>query len=370
MFLAHGVLIATWAPHIPSVKAKFGLSDGGLGIALLFLAVGAVVAMLVAGSVASRLGADVVTRWTTVAMAASLLLPLAAPTTATLGVSLVLFGAAIGSMDVAMNAVAAEVETRYARPIMSSFHGMFSVGALVGSLLAAALIRAGISPLVQATAIAALITVGVWPMLRRLPASQKTVESLPRIRFPHGRLLVLGGIAFAVMLAEGSVIDWSATYLRDNLGSTGAVAALAYASFSLAMAVGRFTGDTINRRLGPVPVARIGVVLAVAGLGLGLAVGTPLSMIVGFAFMGAGLANVIPIIFSASAAIGSTPAEGISGSVTLGYVGFLAGPPAIGAIAELSSLTVGFLFVAALLVLATFAAPALNRPAFNPDRRP
>jgi MFS family permease len=360
VFLVHGLMLATWASHIPYLRDELGLSEGALGLLLLFLAAGAVAAMLLTGAIASRVGADVVTRWTTPAMAATLLLPLAAPTPLALAVGLLAFGAALGSMDVAMNAVAAEVETALGRPAMSSFHGMFSVGALVGSLVAAALLRIGVEPVHQAVIVATVVVVVVWPVLTRLPHSvTNSSEGSFGVRFPSGKLLLLGIIAFAVMLAEGSALDWSATYLASDLGATTAVAALAYGAFSITMAVGRFTGDAINRRVGRVKLVRTGAAVATIGLGIGLLLATPLSVIIGFAVMGAGLANIIPIIFTASAEQGTTPAEGISGTATLGYLGFLAGPPLIGAIAELTNLTFGLSIVVILLGIVTASSSAL-----------
>jgi len=361
VFFVHGIMLATWAPHIPYVRDELGLSEGALGILLLFLAVGAVAAMLLTGAIASRVGADVVTRWTTLAMAGTLLLPLAAPSPLTLAISLATFGAALGSMDVAMNAVAAEIETSLGRPVMSSFHGMFSVGALTGSLLAAALLRSGIQPFYQAVAVAAMVAVATWPILKRLPQSVTTSSEGPTIRFPKGRLLILGIIAFAVMLAEGSALDWSATYLTSDLGTTTAVAALAYGAFSITMAIGRFTGDAINRRVGPIRLVQTGAALATIGLGLGLLVATPLSVIIGFAAIGAGLANIIPVIFTTAAEQGTTPAEGISGTATLGYLGFLAGPPLIGVIAEFTNLTIGLAIVVILLGVVTASSTALAK---------
>ncbi len=367
VFFVHGLMLATWAPHIPYVRDEFGLSEGALGILLLFLAAGAVAAMLLTGAIASRVGADVVTRWTTLAMAGTLLLPLAAPSPLTLAISLATFGAALGSMDVAMNAVAAEIETSLGRPVMSSFHGMFSVGALTGSLLAAALLRSGIEPFHQAVAVAATVAVTTWPILKRLPQSVTTSSEGPAINFPKGRLLVLGIIAFAVMLAEGSALDWSATYLTSDLGATAAVAALAYGAFSVTMAIGRFTGDALNRRVGRIRLVQAGAALATIGLGLGLLLATPLSVIIGFAVMGAGLANIIPVIFTTSAEQGTTPAEGISATATLGYLGFLAGPPLIGAIAELTNLTIGLTTVVILLGIVTASSTALReKPAAQP----
>ena len=168
-------------------------------------------------------------------------------------------------------------------------------------------------------------------------------------------------LAAIVMLAEGSALDWSATYLTSDLGATTAVAALAYGAFSVTMAIGRFTGDAINKRVGRIRLVQIGAALATIGLGLGLLLSTPLSVIIGFAVMGAGLANIIPVIFTTSAEQGTTPADGISATATLGYLGFLAGPPLIGAIAELTNLTVGLATVVILLGVVTASSTALAK---------
>lgn len=369
IFLVHGLMLATWASHIPHVKDSMSLSEGALGLVLLVLAGGAVAAMSLTGALSARLGAHRVTKWATVAMAATLPLPLAAGNVAQLVVALFVFGAALGAMDVAMNAVAAEIETRFGRPIMSSFHGMFSAGALTGSLIAAGLLRLGVRPLIQASAVAVLIAMAIWPSLKAVPRGEIVRGRRRSLRLPGGRLLVLGMMAFAVMLGEGSVLDWSATLLRDDLGASNAVAALGFGAFSVTMAIGRFTGDRMNARLGPVPLVGIGAGIAAVGLGAGLLIGTPGAVIFGFVLMGMGFANIIPIIFTAAAASGPTPAEGISTTATLGYLGFLAGPPLIGALAELSSLTTALVLVVILTLFVAARAPVVAVGAPAPAQR-
>lgn len=357
VFFAHGVLISSWVPHIPFVKTERGLSEGALGAVLLALAAGAVVSMLLIGPFAARIGPHRVTRWTTIAMAATLPLPVLAPSMPLLVLSLALFGAALGSMDVAMNAVGFDVERRFGRPIMSSLHGMYSLGALVGALVAAALIRLEVDPSVHTIAAAALTAVAVIPALRTLDAPEAPVPTArPRLRLPRGRLFAIGAMNFVFFMGEGSIADWGATYLRDDVGSSGAVAALGFAAFAAAMAIGRISGDILNERIGRVALVRGGGYLAAIGLALGLTIDEPAAVIVGFALLGIGLANGIPLLFVAAAESGPTPSEGISGAATLGYLGLLAGPPLIGFVAEATSLTFGLALVAVLVAIA--ATPA------------
>lgn len=369
VFFVHGVLLASWAAHIPWVKDRLGLGDGELGLVLLALAVGAVAGMAFTGPLSSRVGPHIVTSWATIAMAVMLPLAVAAPSVALLAIALVLFGAAIGSMDVAMNAVAADLERRWGRPIMSSFHGMFSLGALGGSILAAALLGADVSPTIQAAAIALLATLAVVPALRALPPITPVRSAGWIVRLPRGRLLVIGLMAFAVLLGEGAVVDWSATLLREDFAASSALAALGFGAFSVTMAIGRFSGDRINTRSGPVPLVRVGGGIAAIGLGAGLLIGEPVAMIAGFALMGLGFANIVPILFVAAAANGPTPAEGISTAASLGYLGFLVGPPIIGAVAEATSLTTGLVLVVLLTLLVAAAAPVVTpRVASHPTR--
>lgn len=364
VFFAHGILVASWVPHIPHVKNSLDIGDGTLGIVLLFLAAGAFAAMLLTGGIAATVGADVVTRWSTIAVALTLIPPFLARSPVTLALTLALFGASFGTMDVAMNAVAADFESRRRRPTMSSFHAMFSVGALSGALLASTMIGLEIEPLVQVLIVATGTILCVTPALRSIESSSRTVASRPRITLPRGRLLTIGLLALAVMLAEGSAHDWSAVYMSDSLGTSGSMAALGFAGFSIAMAIGRFTGDRINQLLGPAQLTRLGTATAAIGLGVGLAINEPGSVIAGFTILGLGLSNVVPVVFTAAASEAPTSAQGISSVATISYLGFLAGPPLIGGIAEITSLTVGLYVVVGLIAAASLMAGALEgRPA-------
>jgi hypothetical protein len=291
-------------------------------------------------------------------------LPVIAPSLWTLMIALLAWGAAIGSMDLAMNAVAADVEHRARRPLMSSFHGMFSLGALGGSVIAFGAIRAGLTPFEHMTAVSVLVLVGAWTSFRALPPATRGMDeageaSSGRLRWPGRALLVVGVIALIVLAAEGAVENWSALVLKENFGSSASFAALGYGALSLTMAIFRFLGDGINKRVGPVALLAGGAGLAGVGLAFGMIVGTPWAGVVGFGIMGIGLANTVPIVFSAGAAHGRTAAEGLSAVAVLGYLGFLVAPPTIGFVAEATSLPIALGCVAATLGVAALMSRAV-----------
>lgn len=363
-FLVNGVLIASWAPHIPDVREHLNLTEGVLGTALLAGAVGAVSAMTLAAPVSARVGPHRLAMVAGIALAFVSPLPVIAPNLWTLVIALLAWGAAIGSMDLAMNAVAADVEHRAERPLMSGFHGMFSLGALVGSIIAFIAIRAGLTPFEHMAAMAVVVLVGAWTSFRALPPATRGMDeagasSSGRLRWPGRALLIVGVIALVVLAAEGAVENWSALVLKENFGSTASFAALGYGALSLTMAVFRFLGDGINKRIGPVALLAGGAGLAGAGLAFGMIVGTPWAGVVGFGIMGIGLANTVPIVFSAGAARGSTAAEGLSIVAVLGYLGFLIAPPTIGYIAQATSLPIALGGVAATLGVATLMSHAV-----------
>jgi hypothetical protein len=365
-FFVNGLLLASWAPHVPDVREHLGLTEGVLGTALLAGAVGAVSAMTLAAPLSARIGPHRLAMAAGVSLALVAPLPVIAPSLWTLVIALLAWGAAIGSMDLAMNAVAADVEHRAERPLMSGFHGMFSLGALVGSIIAFGVIRAGLTPAEHMTLIAVLVLVGAWTSFRALPPATRGMDEAPsgRLRWPGGALLAIGVIALIVLAAEGAVENWSALVLKENFGSTASFAALGYGALSLTMAVFRFLGDGINKRVGPAVLLASGAGVAGAGLALGMIVGTPWAGVVGFGIMGIGLANTVPIVFSAGAAHGRTAAEGLSAVAVLGYLGFIVAPPTIGFVAQSTSLPIALGGVAATLGIA-----ALMSRAVAPARR-
>lgn len=360
IFFANGCGFGSWVPHIPEVRAALGLSDAALGLALLALAAGATVALPASGVLTARLGSRPVTRAAAVLFCAALPLPLLAPDFASLALALALLGMASGALDVAMNAQAVAIEERYRRPIMSSFHGLFSLGGLVGAVLAAGAIQLGLTPFAHLASAAALLGTGVAASLFALLPTA-AASGGPILVLPRGRLVVLGLIALGGLMAEGAVADWSAVYLRDVLATDAAVAALGFAAFSLTMAAGRMTGDAVVARIGPAGVLGAGSALGALTLGAALVAGQPAAALVGFAGVGLGLANVVPVVFSAAGRMpGVAPGVGIAAVSTAGYCGFLAGPPLIGFLAELAGLAVGLGLVALALALMALGGGTLK----------
>ena len=353
IFLVNGVGIASWVAHIPDVKRKFGFSDATLGLALLAVAAGSVGALLFGGQMVARWGSRAV-----IVVAGGLfcvVLPLlvSVPTVPLLFLVLPIFGACIGAMEVAINVQCVAVEERYGRPIMSTFHALFSVGGLLGAGLAALVLARGVMPGAHlfgvALALAVLVALGVP---RLLPADDAAPGDSPAFVLPTGPLLGLSLLAFCCLVAEGAMADWSAVYLRDRLGTGPSYAAAGYAAFSVAMAAGRFGGDALRARIRAVPLLRLSGVFAAVGLGLGLIVAHPAAALVGFACVGLGLANIVPVLFTAAGKTpGVAPGMGIAAVASVGYFGFLLGPPLIGFVARATSLTVGLGLVAVLIAL-------------------
>ena len=354
MFFINGAMVASWVPHVATVQHTLSLGPGLLGLALLGLAGGAVIAMPSAGWLIGRIGSRAVTRLATLIFAAALALPVVAPSLALLAAALVLLGAANGAMDVAVNAQAVAIERPYGRPIMSSFHALFSVGGLVGAGLAALLLTLGIAPATHLIGVAVVMAAATLVVAARLlTGDTRTARAGRRFARPRGALMLLGVIGFLTLFGEGAVADWSAVYLRTELGTGAGTAALGFAAFSLAMAVARFTGDGLTRRFGPVAVVRISAIVAAVGMTVALSIGQPVAGIIGFGCVGLGLANIVPIAFSAAARTpGMSAGSAIAAVATAGYLGSLAGPPLIGLAAEAVTLpaALGFVVLASALV--------------------
>jgi MFS family permease len=315
------------------------------------MAIGALVGIPLSGRVAVRLGSRTVVRASAIAFFAALALPVLAPSLAHLAVALFVLGAGNGALDVSMNAQAAALERRWPRPIMSSFHAMWSAGGLAGAGVAALALRAGVAPVRHVTIAALVLLASTLPALTvLLPPAADAYADGRRFARPTRAVAGLGLVAFLALLAEGAMGDWSAVYLRHTLGTTDAVAALGFAAFSLTMATGRFLGDALVGRLGDERVVRRFTGGAAVALGVALAVAHPWMALGGFATVGFGIANLIPIVFRAASRLdGVAPSEGIAAVGTFGYVGFLAGPPLIGLAAERFGLPIALGLVVAAL---------------------
>jgi len=353
VFFTNGAILASWVPHIPAVKRAHDLGDAALGAILLSMAAGAVSALSITGWLVARFGSRRMTGWSAVGLCLALPLPIFAPNSMVLAAALFLLGACNGALDVSMNSQAVEVEKLHGRAIMSSFHGLFSLGGFVGAGVAAWLEWLGVGEGTQVVAatIAGLSVVAA--ALRFLvPAPPSGGRAAPLFVRPDGVLRTLGLLAFGALLAEGSMADWSAVYLRDSLGGTMHVAAVGFAAFSLTMMVGRFCGDALVRRFGSARVLRASALLAAAGLSMALVVGTPAAGITCCGAVGLGVANIFPILLSMAGRVeGTEPSLALAAVTATGYFGFLAGPPLIGIAAELTSLRLALGIVAAFCAL-------------------
>lgn len=359
-FFLNGTVFGVWATQIPLLKNRLDLSPAVLGVALLCLAVGALTAMIASGPLLGRIGSAPVTRVTALLFAGLLPLPALVPDVVTLCIVLALFGASGGTMDVAMNAQGALVERRLGRPIMSSLHGMWSLGGLAGAGLGGLLL-----PLMPAAAQAALVSAGLLvPFLLlqgRFLADRNAGGG--GLVLPDRKTLLLGLLAALSFMSEGAILDWSAIHLRDDLGAPAVVAGMGFGVFSAAMAAGRFSGDRLRHRFGGARLMRAGGLLAAAGLGLVLAGGmvadgSPLLAIAGFGLTGIGLSNMVPVLFSTAGAVETGhPDHAVAAVSTMGYAGVLTGPPLVGFIAQGTSLATAFALIA-LLVLGMAAAAA------------
>jgi predicted MFS family arabinose efflux permease len=285
-----------------------------------------------------------------------------APDAWALAAVLLYFGAALGALDVAMNAHAVEVERRATRPLMSGFHGLFSIGGLAGAAGMSLLLAAGLSLTLAAGLVALLLLALVlaqWPSLLDEVAGP---EQRPPFRMPGGVVLLLGVLCFISFLAEGSMLDWSALLLRDFHGFPTASAGIGYAVFSVAMALGRLTGDRVVARCGPVSTVRFGACVAAAGFMLAALSPWWWAALAGFVLVGLGAANIVPVMFGAAGRLpGSSPGISLATVTTLGYLGLLCGPALVGFVAHASSLPLALAGVGAMLLL-TAASAKLVRP--------
>jgi MFS family permease len=360
IFFLNGLIFGSWAARIPAVRDRVGLSDGELGIALACVAVGAILFMPIAGGRAARTGSRRATRvsFALICVAAGVIA--LAPSLLVLCLLGFFLGAAMGSLDVTMNAHGVLVERRYGRTIFAGFHAAFSVGGLAGGALGALAAGAGVDVRAHLAIVAAAsAAIGLTWSRRFLAADADVIAHTdPIFMRPPRRLLALGALAFACLLVEGASADWSAVYLRDELGTTAAVAALGFTAFSVTMTLGRFFGDRLVDRFGPEAIVRAGGGLAAVGFGLALLAAAPVPAIVGYACLGAGMSGVVPIVFRASGHVPGMPAGvGLAAVSSTGYLGFLVGPPTIGGLAELVGLPAA---LAVLVVLG--AAVALLAP--------
>ena len=368
VFGLNGVLYGSWAARIPAVQNRLDLGPGQLGIALAGVAAGALLAMPLAGSWAARAGSRRVTRAALVGACGSLALVALSPSLGVLVLATLLLGMTNGSLDVAMNAQGTAIERRGDRLILSSLHAAFSGGGLAGALTGAVAAGADLDVRLHLALLGAIaLAIGLSATRHLLPGHADAAAGGPSFARPSRTLWALGVLAFCCLLAEGAAADWSAVYVEDALGAPASQAALAYAAFSAAMTLGRLAGDPLVAALGSVRLLRSSGMLAGLGLGAALVLAVPGAAIAGFGLLGAGLSVVIPAVFrSAAATPGAAAGPSLAAVSTLGYLGFLAGPPLVGGLAELTSLPVALGAVAACAAATAALAGATTRVPADP----
>ncbi|MEV4349111.1 MFS transporter [Actinoplanes sp. NPDC049596] len=362
VFAAHGAVTGTFAARVPWVADHVGVGPGGLGLALLMPGVGALLAMPLSGRLVHRFDLRSLVRVLMLCWCAALLLPALPSSLWLLCLCLVVYGAAAGVADVAMNAHAVLVEERYGRSVMSGFHGWWSIGGLAGSALAVFAAREGLSApahfLITVAALFVVVLVASRWLIPHRPAPG--TEEPPAFALPTGRVLTIGLIGLCAVFAEGASLDWAAVYVRDLLHHPAATAAATVSVFSVCMAAARFGGDWVVRRLGPVATVRISGVCATVGA-LTVVLAEPVALVIaGFGLLGIGIAVVVPLVFAAAARTESSPGKGIAGVAGIAYGSGLIAPGIIGGIAHLSSLTVSFAVIVGLMVLMTLGARVLR----------
>ncbi len=364
VFFLNGTIFANWVARIPQVRTALGFSEGVLGTVLLFLSVGVIIGLTLASGLIARYGSRRVTAVAAVVFSLSLTPLGLAFNFITLGAALLLFGITTSIMDVAMNAQAIEIERRYQKPIMGSFHAGFSIGGFAGALMGAGFVAAGFDVLPHFAIVSISFALLLAFISRYLVTIEQEVsdESAGVIQLPPRALWALGFVAFSAALGEGAMADWSAIYLQDIVGTTEANAAFGFAAFSLLMTAGRLAGDTLVARTSRATIVRGGGALAGVGMLLALLVPQFIPTLIGFALVGAGLATIIPLAFSAAGNRADVaPGAGIAGVATIGYAGFLAGPPLIGLLAEVTSLRLALLVVALLAGTLIFTGGAAGK---------
>ncbi|NHO53055.1 MFS transporter [Acetobacter estunensis] len=355
-FFTSGFAFACWAPLVPFARARLGVDTGAMGLLLLCLGLGSVLAMLLAGWLCARHGARPVI--VVGGLSLMLILPFlaVASTPLTLGASLLLFGGALGSMDVAMNIHGVEVERGLNRPLMSGFHAQFSLGGCIGAGLMTFLLSLWPHPFVGTLLCAGVILTAMGmtaPRLLRAAAGEVGAA----FAWPRGIVLLLAGLAGLLFLVEGAVLDWGALLITSSGLVPVARGGLAYMLFAVAMTVGRLGGDALTTRIGDVAVLAGGGLLSVAGFVVLLTVSVPAVALAGFGLIGLGASNIVPLLYRQAGLQAVMPTGAAVTALTLvGYAGILLGPAVIGFVAQFVGLRTAFWGLGALMGLLPFCA--------------
>jgi fucose permease len=387
-FAVMGLASGVWMARIPAIKTQAHLSDGTLGAALFALPVGLFLGSFAAERLIDRVGSAPLVRICGIGIGPTITAPGAARNLAELVAAMLAYGLCFGMLDVSQNAQGVRVEAAYGRPVMTSMHAFYSLGAILGSLAGGGFALAGIGllPSLAVAGITGLIvdgTAGFW-LLPETPrpagivpdepaASPAVATSIPATdvdrRHVRRLVLVLGVLGICGLICEGAAGDWSAVYLRDNLGTSAGLAAFGFAAFSVTMTLGRAVGDRLIHRFGVVTVIRFSGVIATAGIALAMVTPVPAVTIAGFTAFGAGLSIVVPQVFAAGGrADPERPGAGLARVVGLGYTGMAAGPAIIGLVANQIGLHLALVILVVLAAWIAVAASALGEPRNRPGK--
>jgi MFS family permease len=360
MFFLDGLGFGVWAAHIPAFKQKFHLSDSSLSIALLAVAAGSIFSMPLAGQAVRHYGSKYCIAVSVACLAFCLVCIALTPALIPFVVAALLFGAAKGGVDVGINAQAVVVEKCYGRPIMSSFQALWSVGGLAGGFLTSATLSLGFTPAMNLVGVASLILLlNLLNYFHLMRDASPPKEGGKRFRLPGKALLSVAIFTFIALFSEGALQDWAAVYMHQVVAVPVAVAAVGYAGYSTAMALGRFAGDRVVALFGERIIMRLSGALIGFGIMFALLLPSPIFAIVGFVVVGLGISNLVPILFGAAGrdpVLG--PGPGIAVVTTLGYFGFLIGPAVIGFMSKFFGLPLALSLVAVFGLITAVCGPA------------
>ncbi len=343
IFLAFGLGISCWAPMVPFAKNRLAIDDAELGLILLVFGIGALMTMPLSGWLVYRFGTRFITLTSGLLIAAVLPLLTLASTPLSLSLVLFLFGTGTGGLNVSINAQAVIIESKSLLPLMSGFHCLFSTGGLLGVLIVSILLEMKLPLYFCALIISSiifLIVISQWKNLLPQSEDRQSAGLQQTLAFPQGKVLFLGILCFIAFMAEGSMLDWSAEFLRSSLHYDASMAGIGYALFSITMACGRLIGDNLIRRFGALSVFQAGSLMAASGFLVVVNGGRTFEELLGFCLIGFGASNIVPILFSASGRLPATsPSYALAIVTTVGYIGMLVGPAFIGFVAEAMTLS-------------------------------
>ena len=370
VFVVNGIGIGAWVAQIPWVQERFDLSKSAMGLVIVGMAIAVILALPFAGQAIVRYGSERIVWVGGIALALAINLPVLAPHPMLVAAGLFVLGAASATQDVAMNSHGVKVEKDLGRPIMSSLHAGWAFGGMAGAAFSAACAAFGLDPRITVAITSILMLALLYASASRMGhGSAAEGEETPGFTLPPRGIVLLAVLCLLLMVTEGAMADWGGLYLRQDLGTSAALAALAYSFFTAGMTLGRVVGDAINHRIGAVALLRWGALLTGVPLGAMLLIGQPAAALVGLFLVGLGVANGVPLMFSAAGRQPDiAPGPGIAAVSSMGSLGFLAGPPVIGVLADVISLpwALALLILGAVVVFA-LARRATGRAQAEPD---